>query len=216
MRVTVSIKQNNSQRPYFIGVSGGSGSGKTYFARQVQSFLGKQNCEILYQDNFYIDQSKKFDFDGGSVNFDHPDSIDFTLLAQHIAQLKAGQATEIPIYDFVTHSRKTQTLRMQPTPVIIVDGILIFHAEGVRQQFDDLVFFDTPEELRFQRRLDRDVKERGREPEGVKNQFLRQVKPMHDQFVAPSMQYATTVVNDIGQFDDVLSQYCQRLKKLIV
>lgn len=218
--MTVSIKPNSeacahSAKPHLIGVAGGSGSGKTFFAQQIQKHLGSQNCEIVYQDNFYIDQSKKFDFDGGSVNFDHPSSIDFELLAQHMAELKAGKVTQIPIYDFKTHSRKSQTLKIQPTPIIIVDGILIFHSKEVRSQFDDLVFFDTPEELRFQRRLDRDVKERGREPEGVRNQFLKQVKPMHDQFVAPSIKHARTVISEMGQFDEILDQYCRRLRALM-
>lgn len=214
--MTVSTKpssQNN--RPYIIGVAGGSGSGKTYFAREVQKRLGEHNCDIVYQDNFYIDQSKKFDFDGGSVNFDHPNSIDAILLSQHLAELKSGQPTQIPIYDFKTHSRLTQTLHIQPLPIIIVDGILIFHWEEVRAQFDDLVFFDTPETLRFQRRLDRDVKERGREPEGVRNQFMKQVKPMHDQFVEPSKKHAKTVVSEVDHFNKILEKYCDRLKALI-
>lgn len=220
MRVTVSIKRNSealsSSCPHLIGVAGGSGSGKTYFARHLQKFLGPKNCEIVYQDNFYIDQSKKFDFDGGSVNFDHPSSIDFQLLALHMKELKSGKSTQIPIYDFITHTRKNETLQVRPTPIIIIDGILIFHAEEVRTQFDDLVFFDTPEELRFQRRLDRDVKERGREPVGVKNQFMKQVKPMHDQFVAPSIKHATTVVSEVEQFEEILQSYCLRLQQLIV
>jgi uridine kinase len=202
-------------RPYLIGVAGGSGSGKTYFAREVQKHLGEHNCDIVYQDNFYIDQSKKFDFDGGSVNFDHPGSIDSKLLAGHLAELKSGKPTQIPIYDFKTHTRLPQTLHIQPLPVIIVDGILIFHWEEVRAQFDDLVFFDTPETLRFQRRLERDVKERGREPGGVKNQFLKQVKPMHDEFVEPSKKYAKTVISEIEQFEETLRSYCLHLKNLI-
>ena len=172
-------------------------------------------CEIIYQDNFYIDQSKNFDFDGGSVNFDHPSSIDFTLLGQQIAQLKNGNPVQIPMYDFVTHSRKKECIRIEPKPVIIVDGILIFYTSEVRMHLDDLVFFDTPEELRFERRLDRDVHERGREPQGVKNQFQKQVKPMHDLFVEPSKQYAKTLVKEVSEFDQVFKAYCERLKKRI-
>ncbi len=201
-------------KPYILGVAGGSGSGKTYFARAVRDRLGESHSEIVYQDNFYIDQSKRFDFDGGSVNFDHPDAIDFSLLAECLEELKSGEATRIPIYDFVTHSRKVEKIHIEPKPVIIVDGILIFHAEPVRELFDDLVFFDTPENLRFQRRLERDVKERGREPEGVKNQFLKQVKPMHDQFVEPSKIYAHTVVRDLGEFDSALQAYHRKLFQL--
>lgn len=209
MRVTGSTKPN---RPFLLGVAGGSGSGKTYFARALQAQLGA-DCELIYQDNFYIDQSHRFDFDGGSVNFDHPDSIDFPLLASCLRQLKSGAETQIPIYDFVTHKRRPETLAVAAKRVIIVDGILIFHAPEVRELFDDLVFFDTPEELRYSRRLERDVKERGRTPEGVRNQFLKQVKPMHDTFVAPSKAFAKTVVCDVDGYAPVFREYCARLAR---
>lgn len=216
MRVTVSTKRSNSStQPFIIGVAGGSGSGKTYFARALQQQLGDELCEIIYQDNFYIDQSKKFDFDGGSVNFDHPNSIDFPLLGEHLEILKSGRSVNIPIYDFKTHSRKQETLCIEPKPIIIVDGILIFHADEVRAQFDDLVFFDTPEALRFQRRLERDVNERGREAEGVRNQFMKQVKPMHDAYVEPSKSFAKTVVREVGEFDQTLKDYCTQIRNRI-
>lgn len=209
MRVTGFTKQNS---PFILGVSGGSGSGKTYFAKALKEQLGDDFCEIIYQDNFYIDQSQKFDFDGGSVNFDHPDSIDFKCLAESLVQLKKGIATEIPIYDFVTHKRSGRTLKIEAKPIIIVDGILIFHTESVRKQFDDLVFFDTPEMLRYSRRLERDVKERGRSPQGVFSQFENQVKPMHDQFVEPSKKFAKTCVKEIEEFGIVLQKYCDQLR----
>ncbi|MGE3263032.1 MAG: uridine kinase [Bacteriovoracia bacterium] len=209
MRVTGSTKPS---KPFLLGVAGGSGSGKTFFARALRERLGPHACEIIYQDNFYFDQSKRFDFDGGSVNFDHPDAIDFARLALSLRTLKSGQATEIPIYDFKTHSRSPSTLRVEPLRVIVTDGILIFHSSEVRALFDELVFFDTPEELRFMRRLERDVAERGRTPEGVKNQFYKQVKPMHDQFVAPSKEFAHHVVMDIGGCDQALESYCERLR----
>lgn len=200
-----------SKRPFLLGVAGGSGSGKTFFARAMRERLGPRLCEIIYQDNFYIDQSKRFDFDGGSVNFDHPDSIDFARLAESLRALKAGHSSAIPVYDFKTHSRLKDTIQVEPVRVIITDGILIFHSPELRALFDELVFFDTPEELRFQRRLERDVHERGRTPEGVRNQFYKQVKPMHDQFVEPSKAFAHHVVTDVGSYDDVLKNYCKIL-----
>ncbi len=191
-------------------MAGGSGSGKTFFARALAQSLGTSVCDIVYQDNFYIDQSSKFDGDGGSVNFDHPDAIDFSLLATCLSSLRSGVETDIPVYDFVTHSRAAAGLRVSPRPVLIVDGILIFHSPLVRSLFDELVFFDTPEEIRYARRLERDVKERGRKPEGVRAQFLKQVKPMHDQFVEPSKAFATRVVCDRGEFSAVLKDYCSK------
>jgi len=207
MRVTDSIKLN---KVFILGVAGGSGSGKTYFADALHKALGNQLSTIVYQDNFYIDQSSKFDHDGGSVNFDHPDSLDFPLLADKLRELKSGHATQIPIYDFATHSRRKDTLHVAPRRIIIVDGILIFHPPYVRELFDDMVFFDTPEELRFSRRLKRDVEERGRTPAGVKAQFLKQVKPMHDQFVEPTKGFARTVVCDQGEYSDCLRDFLQK------
>lgn len=204
-----STKRSN---PFILGVAGGSGSGKTFFAKALVKALGPSLCEIVYQDNFYIDQSHRFDFDGGAVNFDHPESLDFQCMGRCLSELKSGSSTQIPIYDFKTHSRLQKTLKIEPMPVIIVDGILIAHALEVRQLCDEVIFFDTEETLRFERRLSRDVKERGRTPEGVKNQFLKQVKPMHDAFVEPSKKFATEIVTDPAQFEEVLERTCSRLK----
>jgi uridine kinase len=208
MRVTVSIKPSS----FLLGVSGGSGSGKTYFAQALQAELGSDVCEIISQDNYYIDQSRRFDHDGGAVNFDHPDSIDFALLASHLAAFKRGEEVDVPLYDFVTHSRIAETVRVKPKPVIIIDGILIFHPPDVRKKFDDLIYFDTGEDVRFGRRLERDTKERGREPEGVHNQFFKQVKPMHDLFVEPCKALANTVVRENENFDRVLAEISNRLR----
>lgn len=185
-----------NKKPFVIGVAGGSGSGKTYFARQVQLALGKHQCELIYQDNFYKDQSGKFDKDGGSVNFDHPDSLDLDLLAEHLKTLKTGKSTNIPTYDFTTHQRLKQTVRIEPRPVILVDGILIFHPANLRELFDLRIFFDTPMDLCFQRRLERDIAERGRTAEGVRNQFQKQVKPMFDKFVEPSKVSAHEIITE--------------------
>lgn len=201
----------NMIKPYIIGVAGGSGSGKTYFARELQRILGDNVCTILYQDNYYIDQSHRFDGDGGSVNFDHPSSLDFDLLALGLASLKQGKSINVPIYEFATHKRLAQTISCEPKKIILVDGILILDSHVVRAQLDEAIFFDTPEELRFQRRLDRDVHERGRTPEGVKKQFDLQVRPMHDQFVQPSKVHAQTVVCDLGEYSEALKLFTKRL-----
>lgn len=212
------IKRSRGHTPFILGVAGGSGSGKTYFSQalveKLQKSFGAEACEIVYQDNFYIDQSHRFDHDGGSVNFDHPESIDFGLLAECLKKIKSGEKTAIPTYDFATHKRQSENLHIMPRRIIIVDGILIFHDKGVREIFDDLVFFETPEELRYQRRLERDVKERGRTADGVYQQFHKQVKPMHDLFVAPSMRYASTVVKDTGDYEQALEKYFHKLSQI--
>lgn len=212
MPVTGFTKQNKT---YILGVAGGSGSGKTYFAKALQLALGT-HATIVYQDNFYIDQSHRFDHDGGSVNFDHPESLDLKLLAQCLSELKTGHSTNIPVYDFKTHSRLKEPLSVPATSIVIVDGILIFHPDYLRAQFDDMIFFDTPESLRYERRLERDVNERGRTPDGVRAQFFNQVKPMHDQFVEPSKAYAQTIVRDLEDFQDHFDAFKEKLLKLAI
>jgi uridine kinase len=207
--VTASTKRS---KPLLLGVAGGSGSGKTFFARDLVRCLGGDCCEILFQDSFYIDQSARFDRDGGAVNFDHPDSLDFTLMANCLAKLKAGESCEIPVYDFSTHKRLARTERLHPKPVIVVDGILIFHPPEIRRLLDELLFFETPEALRYQRRLDRDVKERGRSEAGVRAQFQSQVKPMHDQFVEPSKAHAQRIVRE-ENYAETVNLYCRRFGK---
>ena len=208
--MTGFIKPNKS---FILGVAGGSGSGKTYFAQELKLALG-EHATIVYQDNFYIDQSHRFDHDGGSVNFDHPESLDLKLLAHCLSELKSGLPSKIPIYDFKTHTRKDEKLHLEPTAIVIVDGILIFHPDYLRDQFDEMVFFDTPETLRFERRLSRDVTERGRTPEGVEAKFLKQVKPMHDQFVDPSKNHAHVVIRDLGDYHEHFDAYKDKLMKL--
>lgn len=212
MQVTDFIRQNKT---FILGVAGGSGSGKTYFAKSLKDALG-DHATIVYQDNFYIDQSHRFDHDGGSVNFDHPDSLDLVLLAKCLSELKLGLGTRIPIYDFKTHTRSSEELIIGPSRIIIVDGILIFHPDYLRLQFDEMIFFDTPEELRFQRRLERDVNERGRTPDGVHAQFFKQVKPMHDQFVEPSKEHAHIIVKDLGDYKEHFDAYKEKLLKIIL
>lgn len=183
-------------RPIIIGITGGSGSGKTTLAKKIQDFLGTKSSVVISQDSYYIDQSKKFDGDGGSVNFDHPSSLDFELLASHILALKEGKPIEIPIYDFKTHSRSKEVHRIEPRELIIIDGTLILSQKNICDNLDIRIFVDIPEDVRFMRRLKRDVKERGRTEEGVRKQFFSQVKPMHDEFVEPSRQYSDYIADD--------------------
>ncbi|MBD63828.1 MAG: uridine kinase [Halobacteriovoraceae bacterium] len=192
-----------------VGVAGGSGSGKTTFAKTLCERFGPESSFVLYQDNYYKDQSAKFDFDGGSVNFDHPDAIDFSLLAEHLTELKKQKPIQIPIYDFPTHTRKEKKIDQKPKPIVIVDGILILSQPKVRELMDVKVFVDCPEGIRFQRRLKRDVEERGRTPQGVKNQFDLQVKPMHDEYVQPSSGQADLVAS--GTCEDYFLSYINEL-----
>lgn len=190
---------------FLIAVCGGSASGKTTFARKLHALL-KDNSSILYQDNYYIDQSEKFDCDGGSVNFDHPESLEFSLMAKHLKELKLGKQVQVPVYDFATHTRSESKLFFPATPFVIVDGILILNDPELREIFDLKIFIDAPEDIRYQRRLKRDVEERGRTEEGVFNQFYKQVAPMHNMFVESSKAYAHKVYSGTSDFSPGLDE----------
>ncbi len=180
-----------------IGVAGGSGSGKTTLARALALALeGRGRSFILEQDCYYRDQSAHFDRDGGRVNFDHPDAIEWGLLTLHLQQLKAGRSVDRPIYDFSTHKRQRETVVVTPPDYLILDGILVLVPNELRRELDCKIFVDTGEDIRFRRRLERDIRERGRTVEGVRAQFFGQVKPMHDLYVEPSRQYADYVVSE--------------------
>ncbi|MBN21282.1 MAG: uridine kinase [Bdellovibrionaceae bacterium] len=186
---------NAKTKPIIIAISGGSGSGKTTLSREIRNFLSPQNCGVLYQDSYYIDQSNQFDKDGGRVNFDHPSAIDFKLLETHVSDLKKGKPISIPFYNFSTHTRSDKIQLFEPKPYIIVDGILILNSNPLKELFDFIVFIKTSEDVRFERRLKRDVEERGRTPQGVKAQFENQVKPMHDEYVEPHASSAHLIVS---------------------
>ena len=198
---------------FIIGVAGGRGSGKTFFAEALAKKLGPNTASVLYQDSYYIDQSEKFDHDGGSVNFDHPSALDFKLLAKHLAELKKNNSIQVPLYNFARHQRLKETIIFKAKKVVILDGILILGQKNIRDLIDKSIYIQTPEDIRFERRLKRDVETRGRTPEGVKKQFEKQVKPMHDLFVAPSMEFADIVNSgtDIKMFHSLLDKLTNEL-----
>jgi uridine kinase len=177
-----------------IGVAGGSGSGKTTFARELLARISPARALILLQDSYYIDRSNEFKGDG-SINFDHPDSIDWDLMAEHIKLLKSGETIALPIYDFATHSRRKEVTLVEAKPIIIVDGILIFYPDQIRELFDMSIYIDTPDTLCYERRLYRDTHERGRTAEGVRIQYETTVRPMRDQFVEPTKVLADQVIS---------------------
>ncbi len=170
---------------YFVGICGGSGSGKTTLATLLLEQFGEENCEVISLDSYYVDLGDMPMEERNAYNYDHPDSIDTELLAADIDTLRSGKEVAVPTYDFATHSRLETVTLVQPKPIVIIEGILLFAFESIRQRIDYLVFRDCPEPTRFERRLERDVATRGRTPESVKAQFAATVKPMHDLFVEP-------------------------------
>jgi uridine kinase len=198
-----------------IGIAGGSGSGKTTFARALAQALveaqGEGHCALLAQDRYFIDQSARFTGDGESVNFDIPEAIDFPLMRTHLGELKAGRKVALPLYDFATHKRLARTDTMAPVDFVLVDGTLILSQETIRDCLDRSFFVDCPEALRFERRLKRDVRERGRTPEGVRKQFERHVKPMHDLHVEPSKAHASHVISGDAPLAPTIALWARRI-----
>jgi uridine kinase len=176
-----------------LGIAGGSCSGKTTLAKYLLTKFSN-NSVLLAFDDYYHDLSEMPARDRSSVNYDHPDSLDTELFVGHMRALNNGDAIEVPIYDFATHTRPGGTRRLDSANLVIVDGVLLLAVPECRELLDLAVFVDAPEELRLARRLQRDVSERGRDELGVRNQFAASVAPMHQRFVEPSQDYADIIV----------------------
>ena len=181
-----------------IGICGGTGSGKTTVANRILASVEARDVAFIQQDSYYRNLDQLPLDIREVVNFDHPDAIDNDLFIEHIKALKAGRAVELPVYDFKTHMRLPQTKRQEPKPITIVEGILIFAEPRLLELMDVKVFVDTPDDIRFIRRLSRDVAERGRTVETVIEQYLSTVRPMHMQFVEPSKRQADVIIPEGG------------------
>ncbi|HEV2914591.1 MAG TPA: uridine kinase [Pyrinomonadaceae bacterium] len=181
-----------------IGICGGTGSGKTTVANRILESVNADDVVFIQQDSYYRNlKDLPLDY-RQAVNFDHPDALDNDLLVHHIRKLKAGDAVELPLYDFKTHTRLNETVLIEPRSIVIIEGILIFVDPRLLEQMDIKVFVDTPDDIRFIRRLRRDIAERGRTIDSVIEQYLKTVRPMHMQFVEPSKRYADVIIPEGG------------------
>jgi uridine kinase len=201
--------------PLVIGIAGGSGSGKTTLAHMILKRVGPERIAYLPHDAYYKDLSGLPPNERAMVNFDHPNSLDNELLIQHVRQLKLGEAIDLPVYDFKTHSRTDKTIRIEPKQVIMVEGILIFAEPALRDILEVKIFVDTDADMRFIRRLDRDINERGRTTDSVIRQYLATVRPMHMEFVEPSKRYADVIIPEGGQNAVAMDMVVARLETLL-
>lgn len=201
-------------RPITIGVAGGTGSGKTTVALKILERVGFDHVAYIPHDAYYRDASDLPPSERAQLNFDHPDSLDNDLMIEHLKRLQAGVATEVPVYDFKTHSRLAETRHVDPQPVIMVEGILIFADKRLRDLMDMKIFVDTDADLRLIRRLQRDIEERERSPMSVINQYLRTVRPMHLEFVEPSKRYADVIIPEGGFNEVAIDMVATRLRVL--
>ena len=200
--------------PLVIGIAGGTGSGKTTVANVLLGRVGAHHMAYIAHDAYYKDLRDLLVSQRELINFDHPDSLDTPLLIQHIQQLKQWQPVQLPVYDFKLHSRTSQTIPIQPQSVIIVEGILIFVEASLRELFDVKIFVDTDPDIRFIRRLQRDIAERGRTTESVIRQYLTTVRPMHLEFVEPSKRYADVIIPEGGLNTVAMDMVVARLEAL--
>jgi uridine kinase len=179
-----------------IGVFGGTGSGKTTIVNQIVSDFNASDIQVISQDAYYKDNSN-ITYDARCLlNFDHPEAIDFELLYQHLSALKNGETIEQPVYNFKTHNRTDKTLEISPKKILILEGILIMNYPKLRSLLDLKVFIDTNSDMRMERRVNRDISERGRTPKEVMDRYINTLKPMHDQFIEPMKIHAEMVIEN--------------------
>lgn len=202
-------------KPVIIGIAGGTGSGKTTVARAIYDRVGKDRIEWISHDSYYRNFEGLNPHEKHHINFDHPDSLETELLARHVDVLCKGSAVEVPIYDFTTHSRTLETHRVEPRKVIIVEGILVLAEPELRKRIDIKLFVDTPPDIRFMRRLVRDIKSRGRSVESVIEQYMTTVRPMHEEFVEPSKRHADLIIPEGGENLVAIDAIIARVERLV-
>ncbi len=201
--------------PIVIGIAGGTGSGKTTVANVILNRVGTEHIAFIPHDAYYknIDELSRAQRD--VINFDHPDSLESDLLVEHVQALQRREPVEIPIYDFTTHTRTEETTHVDPQAVILVEGILVFAESKLRDLFNVKIFVDTPPDIRFIRRLKRDIEERGRSVESVILQYQTTVRPMHLEFVEPSKRHADVIIPEGGLNTVAMDMVVARIEALL-
>lgn len=201
-----------AKEPYVIGIAGGTGSGKTTFSRELVATLMTNKIVYLSHDSYYKDQSNVPFSERVKTNYDHPDSLETDLMIKHIEMLRDFQPVDIPIYDFVEHTRAKETEHIEPQSVILIEGILIFAVKELRDLMDMKIFVDTDADIRFMRRLQRDIEERGRSVKSVCDQYINVVRPMHEAFVEPSKRFADIIVPHGGRNRAALDMVATKIR----
>lgn len=204
-----------SAKSLVIGICGGTGSGKTTITNRIIEALAEASVQVLQQDHYYKDLPQMPVDERARQNFDHPESIDTKLFVEHVRGLREGRAIDRPVYDFTKHARKAETMRLEPRPALIVEGILIFECKALRELMDVKIFVDTDADIRFIRRLGRDIRERGRTTESVVQQYMSTVRPMHMEFVEPSKRYADVIIPEGGHNEVGIDLVIQKIRSLV-
>jgi uridine kinase len=202
------------QPPLVVGIAGGTGSGKTTVAHKLAASLPAGSCVTIEHDAYYRDQGHLTDAERAKINYDHPGSLESSLLAEHLRELRAGRGVDVPIYDFATHTRRYETRRVEPARVVIVEGILVFAEPELRDQLDIKIFVDTDADIRLMRRIRRDLEQRGRTFTSVRDQYYATVRPMHLEHVEPSKRWADLIVPEGGDNKIALDVMLGRLWRI--
>lgn len=203
------------KKPVVFGVAGGTGSGKTTVARQILELVGTEQVAHLAHDAYYRDNPDLSFEERSQVNYDHPSSLETELMAHHVIELLAGRPVEMPVYDFLNHRRKEETIQILPSPIIIVEGILVFTDKTLVELMDVKIFVDTDADVRFIRRLKRDIEERGRTLASVIDQYLNTVRPMHLEFVEPSKRHADVIIPVGGRNQVAINMVVSSLREML-
>jgi uridine kinase len=198
-----------------VGIAGGTGSGKTTIAKNLMKHLPKGDCVLIDHDSYYKDHSDLPPEERLKLNYDHPDSLDNELLIEHIKGLKSGNSIDKPVYNFVTHAREDKVEKLEAAPVVIVEGILVFADEILRELFDIKIFVDTDADLRVIRRVRRDMEKRGRTFNSIRKQYYSTVRPMHIQFVEPSKRWANIIIPEGGENKIALDIVAEKLMRFL-
>ena len=203
------------RKPIIIGVTGGTGSGKTTVTRKIIEEFGDVSLAYIPQDAYYKDQSHLSMDERVLTNYDHPFAFDNDLLSEHIRQLLDGQAVQMPVYDFTQHNRAEETIRVEPKEVIIIEGILIFSDKELRDLMDIKVFVDTDDDIRIIRRIERDMAERGRSLDSIIDMYTSIVKPMHEQFIEPTKKFADIIIPEGGSNNVAIDLMTTKIRSII-
>jgi len=202
-------------RPLVVGIAGGTGSGKTTVAQRLANAMPAGRCAMIEHDAYYRDQSHLAPEERATINYDHPSALDSALLAVHLRELRAGRSVEVPIYDFATHTRRRETRPVAPARVILVEGILVFSEPALREQMDIKLFVDTDPDIRLMRRIRRDLEERGRTFQSVRDQYYATVRPMHIEHVEPTRRWADLIIPEGGDNDVALDVLLGQLWRIV-
>jgi uridine kinase len=211
-----AMAEHATNRPFMIGVAGGSSSGKTTISERLVEMTGEEHLSRIELDSYYLDRTDQPLEERAKANYDHPDAFDWPLLNDHLAALANGASVAVPIYDYADHNRSGQTRTVQPKKIVVVDGILVLWDRTLRERFDLKIFVDTAPDIRFIRRLTRDVADRGRTVESVIDQYLETVRPAHERFIEPSKRHADVIIPEGGLNRPALEVLLARVRELTV